>query len=72
MGKWCVRNAEMESYNHLKYQKKQSFPYSVFKSAKQLKKMAAAEEEEEEEEEIQVTLTLAISSALIRTNSFLL
>jgi hypothetical protein len=43
----------------------------VFKSAKQLKKKAAAEEEEEEEE-IQVTLTLAISSALIRTNSFLL
>jgi hypothetical protein len=43
----------------------------VFKSAKQLKKKKAAAEEEEEEE-IQVTLTLAISSALIRTNSFLL
>jgi hypothetical protein len=42
----------------------------VFKYSKQLKKKAAAEEEEEEE--IQVTLTLAISSALIRTNSFLL
>ena len=53
----------------MKYQKKQSFPRSNCLNPQNNNKKKT---EEDEEEEIQVTLTLAISSALIRTNSFLL